>query len=172
MRIIKNLLILSVIFASSCVSDDFYGDLPLSPEDGEYQYTSSSIYRSSTNEITHQGSSIGTVRNNMNVNSNMKITPLRGWSYNLQISNVEIHILTDGTQVQSFRIPLQAVIVNDKEFNVMGTTLVELLDSDSITVIGKYDGVNYSNGTMEFGVLSLDLENNESVITKYNATLL
>ena len=161
--------VLSVVLLNGC-SIPFEDDngVPLNIVDGNYTYSSKTEYFDakgvSTNSKTNQGSIFFSTVNFPVFN----ITPIRGWGYSVNGSKFENHVLSDGSVVQTFKIILQGILVNEKSFNVVGAEGIELIDPDG-TVVGRYDGIIDANGNLEFDFLSFDLQTGEKVSTRISA---
>ncbi len=100
------------------------------------------------------------------------------WFLDSRIACQAWHTLIDGKVVKTFRIPLQ----NNKKpyltssstsysygasesFNIKGTTNIELKDTDG-TLIGKFDGVIDTTGSIDCEFKSIDLTTYSYVITE------
>ncbi|MGL1886578.1 MAG: hypothetical protein OCD76_08700 [Reichenbachiella sp.] len=155
------IILISPLLFISCYDGDYF-EIPINEEQGEYQYVSQSDYFDIKGDNYQSSVNQGIILYNPNQQA-IQMTPLLGWEYYLQLSDVTEHTLTDGSVVFSFRIRLQNKVVSDNTFNVFGTNDIELVDGG--TLIGSYDGLIFDEGSVEFGIESINISSTERAVT-------
>jgi len=161
-------LISSFIMLSCTVDDEFV--IPEGGTEGAYDYYSTTKYYDENGEQTEVGGNEGVINQ---TSTNLTITPFVGWIYDLDINNVQTHILSNGQVVTSFSITVQDEEIDAGgelyTFRVKGTRSIELKDSNGDT-IGFYDGVIGLNDIITCEFESYNFITYDKVITSIEAT--
>jgi hypothetical protein len=166
------LLAIIALFATSCYSgydSSLDDDPPYNAPFGDFSYVSQSVYFDDNQNEVKRRELGGAINFDPNNNFEMRITPLRGWVYSLEVTSFAAHVLSDNSVVYSFNVGLQSVDLNNETFNVQGLRSLEIRDPDG-TLIGTYDGIMESNGTMKLSYFSLDYVSDETTRTNITAT--
>ena len=132
-------------------------EVPTNDLIGDYTYSSLSTYFDSYGEVKNELKSTG----GLSFTNKFTIVPRTGWSYNIEYTNLNEHILSTGDRVFTFDIPNQSISLNGEEFLVIGVGLYDVNDPDG-SIIGTFDGWVDVNSTIYFSYESV----NTSTFTK------
>jgi hypothetical protein len=149
-------------FFSCTDSEEF--DIPINEITGQYSYESASSYFGSGGEVEREIESIGSLEVN-HVQNLIYMLPLAGWHYEVKITGVQNHTLTNGVIATTFSVLLQDELIASKVFKFQGTGGTVLWDSDG-TVLGVYDGVLYGDDSLRFKIKSFDAVSFEQTDTE------
>ncbi len=166
----KKLLVVVFLFGAFACDDGDIFDVPVNDVDGDYSYNSSSDYFDQKGELYKNSINRGVLDVQIaSTVGRISIIPYLGWTFGIDISNIQTHALANGSTAYTFRIRQQQIDMQSRTFNIFGTGNKELLDSNGSS-LGMYDGILYDDGVAEFEYQSIDIGSIEYVITSTTAS--
>lgn len=162
--------IIVLIALTGCANEDRFV-IPKGNGLGSYDYVSSSVYFDEAGDETRTGTNYGVA--DYFYSTELTVTPLLGWEYELALSNLQVYTLSTGQQVTTFSIALQEEsIYSDYEtnsFRIKGTKAIEFRDPNGV-YYGDFDGLIDADGVIKCEFESVNIETYQKVRTTIEAT--
>lgn len=163
----NKLLLFAALCLGSCVEADIF-DIPVNELSGQFDYKSTSDYYDDQGDYYETNQNLGVIALSIS-SEKIAVTPSLSWEYQLDITDIETHTLSDGQVVYSFRINSQSSYVNNDKYIVEGTGTQSL--NDGSTLIGTYDGLYFEDENIYFEMESYNTLSFEKVITEVSGSL-